>query len=50
MRFSTIPPAQLNKDYSDDPFSPYPVFVDTGSTLVDKINIDTYTAAAAQAK
>jgi ribose transport system substrate-binding protein len=43
-------PAQLNKDYSDDPFSPYPVFVDTGTTLVDKINIDTYTAAAAQAK
>ncbi len=44
------PPSQLNKDYSDDPFSPYPVFVDTGTTLVDKINIDTYTAAAAQAK
>lgn len=44
------PPSQLTKDYSDDPFSPYPVFVDTGTTLVDKINIDTYTAAAAQAK
>lgn len=44
------PPAQLTRDYSNDPFSPYPVFVDTGTTLVDKNNVDTYTAAAAQAK
>ena len=34
------PPSQLSKDYSDDPFSPYPVFVDTGTTLVDKSNME----------
>jgi ribose transport system substrate-binding protein len=44
------PPAQLNKDYNADPFSPYPVFVDTGTTVVDKNNVDMYIAAAAQAK
>ncbi len=41
------PPKQLNKDFSSDPFSPYPVFVDTGTTLVDKNNVDQYLAAAA---
>lgn len=40
------PPKQLNKDYSADSFSPYPVFVDTGTSLVDKSNVDLYTAAA----
>ena len=30
------PPKQLGKDYSVDSFSPYPVFVDTGTSLVDK--------------
>ena len=44
------PPQQLNKDFSSDPFSPYPVFVDTGTSLVDKDNVDLYTASAAQAK
>ncbi len=44
------PPTQLNKDYSADPFSPYPVFVDTGTSLVDKDNVDLYIASAAQAK
>ncbi len=44
------PPTSLNKDYSADPFSPYPVFVDTGTTLVDKDNVDLYIASAAQAK
>ena len=41
------PPAQLNKDYSVDAFAPYPVFVDTGTSLVDKSNVDVYLAAAA---
>ncbi len=41
------PPAQLNKDLSADAFSPYPVFVDTGTSLVDKSNVDGYLAAAA---
>jgi ribose transport system substrate-binding protein len=40
------PPAQLNKDYSSDPFAPYPVFVDTGTSLVDKNNVDLYIASA----
>jgi ribose transport system substrate-binding protein len=44
------PPPQLNKDFGSDPFSPYPVFVDTGTSLVDKNNVDLYMAAAAQAK
>ncbi|HUV71000.1 MAG TPA: substrate-binding domain-containing protein [Terracidiphilus sp.] len=41
------PPAKLDKDYSADSFSPYPVFVDTGTSLVDKHNVDIYIAAAA---
>ncbi|MGB7548280.1 MAG: substrate-binding domain-containing protein [Terracidiphilus sp.] len=44
------PPQQLTKDYSADPFSPYPVFVDTGTSLVDKDNVDLYLAAAAGSK
>jgi ribose transport system substrate-binding protein len=44
------PPAQLTKDFGVDPFSPYPVFVDTGTSLVDKNNVDIYIASAAQAK
>ena len=45
------PPSQLGKDYSADAFSPYPVFVDTGTSLVDQSNVDLYIAsAAAQAK
>lgn len=45
------PPKSLAKDYSADSFAPYPVFVDTGTSLVDKSNVDLYLAsAAAQAK
>jgi ribose transport system substrate-binding protein len=44
------PPAQLMRDFAADPFSPYPVFVDTGTSLVDKKNVDMYISAAAQAK
>jgi ribose transport system substrate-binding protein len=44
------PPPLLGKDFGADPFSPYPVFVDTGTSLVDKNNVDLYLAAAAQAK
>ncbi len=42
------PPAQLGKDYSSDPFAPYPVFVDTGTSLVDKNNVDLYIASASR--
>jgi ribose transport system substrate-binding protein len=41
------PPAQLGKDYSSDAFAPYPAFIDTGTSLVDKSNVDVYLAAAA---
>lgn len=44
------PPSQLSRDFGADPFSPYPVFVDTGTSLVDKNNVDLYIASAAQAK
>jgi ribose transport system substrate-binding protein len=40
------PPAQLGKDYSADAFAPYPEFIDTGTALVDKSNVDAYLAAA----
>jgi ribose transport system substrate-binding protein len=41
------PPKQLNKDYATDTFSTYPVFVDTGTTLVDKSNVEHYITSAA---
>jgi ribose transport system substrate-binding protein len=41
------PPKQLGKDYSADSFAPYPVFVDTGTSLVDQSNVDLYIASAA---
>jgi len=44
------PPKELNKDYATDSFSPYPVFVDTGTSLVDKSNVDLYIAGAADTK
>jgi ribose transport system substrate-binding protein len=40
------PPAQFSKDYSIDAFSPYPVFIDTGTSLVDKSNVDGFLADA----
>ena len=42
------PPKQLTKDYATDSFSPYPFFVDTGTSLVDKSNVDLYIASAAE--
>ena len=42
------PPKELGKDYSVDSFSPYPVFVDTGTSLVDKNNVDLYLSSAAE--
>jgi ribose transport system substrate-binding protein len=42
------PPKNLRSDFSVDTFSPYPVFVDTGTALVDKDNVDIYTHAAAE--
>jgi ribose transport system substrate-binding protein len=45
------PPGQLSKDWSSDAFAPYPAFIDTGTSLVDKSNVDVFlSAAAAHAK
>jgi ribose transport system substrate-binding protein len=41
------PPASLSKDFSVDAFAPYPEFIDTGTSLVDQKNVDTYIASAA---
>jgi ribose transport system substrate-binding protein len=39
----------FRSNYAVDPFSKYPAFVDTGTALVDKYNVDLYLAGAAQA-
>jgi ribose transport system substrate-binding protein len=43
-------PVNLKKDYSWDSFSPFPAFVDTGSTLVDKSNVDQYLKSREEAQ
>jgi len=35
----------LNADWSKDVFAPIPAFVDTGSSLVDKSNVDAFIQA-----
>ena len=42
-------PEQINKDFRSDFYSPFPVFIDTGTTLVDKGNVDLYLSATAAA-
>jgi len=37
-------PPHLDTQWSSDSFAPVPAFVDTGSTLVDKTNLDSFTA------
>lgn len=39
------PPKTLDKDWAQDTLAPVPAFVDTGSTLVDKTNVDAFLAA-----
>lgn len=39
------PPKTLDADWSHDSFAPVPAFVDTGSSLVDKSNVDAFVAA-----
>ncbi len=41
------PPPQLNKDFRSDFYSPFPVFIDTGTTLVDRSNVGLYLSVAA---
>jgi len=43
-------PIDLKKDYSWDSFSPVPAFVDTGVSLVDKMNVDVYLKARNEAQ
>jgi len=38
-------PASLDKDWSKDSFAPIPSFVDTGSDLIDKSNVDAFMQA-----
>lgn len=40
------PPPTLSKDWAADAFSPLPEFVDTGTSLVDKRNVDAYIESA----
>lgn len=43
-------PVDLKKDYGTDSFSPFPRFVDTGVSLVDKVNVDIYSQGLQQAQ
>ncbi len=42
-------PKSLDAKWADDPFSPIPVFVDTGATLVDKTNVEAFLRARSSA-
>jgi ribose transport system substrate-binding protein len=44
------PAAPVTKDFSQDSFSPYPQFIDTGTSLVDQKNVDLYLASAQGSK
>jgi len=44
------PPKPILTNYAVNTFSPYPAFVDTGTALVGKDNVDIYLQQAAQAK
>jgi ribose transport system substrate-binding protein len=48
--FHNPPPGKLLPDYSQDTFSPFPVFVDTGTAEVDKNNVDIYAHSASEAQ
>lgn len=41
-------PVDFKKDYATDSFSPFPRFVDTGVSLVDKVNADLYSQGLQQ--
>lgn len=43
-------PVDLNKNRTFDPFSPFPSFVDTGTTMIDKSNVDEYMKARAESQ
>src|SRR5215472_708047 len=43
-------PVDMKKDYATDSFSPFPRYVDTGVSLVDKVNVDLYLQGLSQAQ
>lgn len=43
-------PKTFRTDYGVDTFSPFPAFVDTGTAVVDKANVDLFINSAAEAK
>jgi ribose transport system substrate-binding protein len=43
-------PGTLDRDWSKDSFAPIPSFVDTGSALIDKTNVDAFTEAKKSAE
>lgn len=43
-------PVDLKKDYATDSFSPFPRFVDTGVSLVDKVNVEQFLEGMQQAQ
>ena len=43
-------PKQFRTDYGVNSFSPYPVFVDTGTSLIDKTNVDMLLENSAEAQ
>jgi ribose transport system substrate-binding protein len=43
-------PVDFKKDYGTDSFSPFPRFVDTGVSLVDKVNVDQFLSGQQQAQ
>jgi ribose transport system substrate-binding protein len=40
----------MKKDYGTDSFSPFPRFVDTGVSLVDKVNVDLFLQSRQEAQ
>ncbi len=44
------PPKSLDHDWATDTVSPVPVFVDTGTTLIDNSNLDAFTQAQTSVK
>jgi ribose transport system substrate-binding protein len=44
------PPKSFRNNYAVDSFSRYPSFIDTGTAIVDKVNVDIYIASAAAAE
>jgi ribose transport system substrate-binding protein len=43
-------PVDLKKDFATDSFSPFPRLVDTGVSLVDKVNVEQFTSSQQQAQ